>query len=179
MRVLHSVHLSLLDILVRTEFPLQSGPGAGWTWSVPSSCPATLVTAYYNIKSKYPHQVYLDYMENFLTFQDCMVIFTSPDMAETIREMRPSSYPTLIIPVELNQTLSYGLLTEEQWAEEERKDPEQGIGHNRDLYVVWNEKTNFLKIASDNNFFQSSYFLWLDIGALRHKVDWEFCIKGL
>ena len=48
--------------------PLQSGPGAGWSWSVPSSCPATLVTAYYNIKSKYPHQVYLDYMENFLTF---------------------------------------------------------------------------------------------------------------
>ena len=88
---------------MRTEFPLQSGPGAGWSWSVPSSCPATLVTAYYNIKSKYSHQVYLDYMENFLTFQDCMVIFTSHDMVETIREMRPSSYPTVIIPLDLNQ----------------------------------------------------------------------------
>ena len=83
--------------------PLQSGPGAGWSWSVPSSCLATLVTAYYNIKSKYSHQVYLDYMENFLTFQDCMVIFTSHDMVETIREMRPSSYPTVIIPLDLNQ----------------------------------------------------------------------------
>ena len=42
-------------------------------------------------------------MENFLTFQDCMVIFTSHDMVETIREMRPSSYPTVIIPLDLNQ----------------------------------------------------------------------------
>ena len=66
--------------------------------------------------------------------------------------------------------MSYSLLTEEEWAEEELKDPEEGIGHNRDLYVVWHEKTNFLKIASDNNFYNSSYFLWLDIGALRHKV---------
>ena len=66
--------------------------------------------------------------------------------------------------------MSYSLLTEEEWGEEELKDPEEGIGHNRDLYVVWHEKTNFLKIASDNNFYNSSYFLWLDIGALRHKV---------
>ena len=66
--------------------------------------------------------------------------------------------------------MSYSLLTEEEWAEEELKDPEEGIGHNRDLYVVWHEKSNFLKIASDNNFYNSSYFLWLDIGALRHKV---------
>ena len=62
------------------------------------------------------------------------------------------------------------MLTEEEWTHQESMDPEQGIGHNRDLYVVWHEKSNFLKIASDNNFYNSSYFLWLDIGALRHKV---------
>ena len=62
------------------------------------------------------------------------------------------------------------MLTEDQWAEQERKDPEQGIGHNKDLYTVWNEKPNFLKIVAENNFFNSSYFLWLDIGAVRHEV---------
>ena len=83
---------SLLDILVRSDVPvqgLQSGPdgspGNGWTWSIPSSCMATLVTAYYNIPSKYPHQVYLDYMENFLTYQDCLVVFTSHDMTGWVR----------------------------------------------------------------------------------------------
>ena len=62
------------------------------------------------------------------------------------------------------------MLTEEQWEEQERKDPEQGIGHNRDLYTVWSEKTNFLKIAAEENQFNSEYFLWLDIGAVRHQV---------
>ena len=62
------------------------------------------------------------------------------------------------------------MLNDSQWSEQERLDPEQGIGHNRLLYTVWNEKTNFLKIAADKNHFNSSYFLWLDIGAVRHSV---------
>ena len=86
-----------------TEVPLKSGPGTGWTWRLAPTCEATLVTAYFNIKSKYSHQVYLDYMENFLTYQDCLVIFTTPDLAGTMREMRPATYPTVIITMELKQ----------------------------------------------------------------------------
>ena len=68
------------------------------------------------------------------------------------------------------QTLVRKMLTEPEWEDQERKDPEQGIGHNRDLYIVWSEKTNLLKIAADKNYFNSDYFLWLDIGAVRHEV---------
>ena len=68
------------------------------------------------------------------------------------------------------QTKTYLMLTPEEWEAQERMDPEQGIGHNRELYTVWSEKTNFMKITADKNFFQSSYFLWLDIGAVRHPV---------
>ena len=64
----------------------------------------------------------------------------------------------------------YNKLSHDQWTHQESLDPEQGIGHNRDLYIIWNEKTNFLKTAADQNFFNSSYFLWLDIGAVRHEV---------
>ena len=64
----------------------------------------------------------------------------------------------------------FNLLTDSQWLEQESLDPEQGIGHSRLLYTVWNEKANFLKIAADKNHFNSSYFLWLDIGAVRHSV---------
>ena len=64
----------------------------------------------------------------------------------------------------------YNMLNDSQWSEQERLDPEQGIGHNRLLYTVWNEKANFLKIAADKNHFNSAYFLWLDIGAIRHSV---------
>ena len=64
------------------------------------------------------------------------------------------------------------MLTGEEWAEQERKDPEQYLGLNRDVYTVWNEKANFLKVAADQNYFNSSYFLWLDIGAVRQPVSY-------
>ena len=48
-------------------------------------CNSTLITAYYNIKSKHSHEQYVEWMSNMLTLQDCMVIFTDPDMEETIR----------------------------------------------------------------------------------------------
>ena len=41
----------------------------------------------------------------------------------------------------------------------------------RELYIVWAEKTNLMKLAADTNHFNSSYFLWLDIVAVRHKVE--------
>ena len=75
-----------------------------------------------------------------------------------------------VLSVAACQTLVFNMLTGAEWAEQERKDPEQGIGHNRDLYTVWSEKTNFLKISADKNYFNSSYFLWLDIGAVRQQV---------
>ena len=64
----------------------------------------------------------------------------------------------------------FNMLNDTQWSEQESLDPEEAIGHSRLLYTVWNEKTNFLKIAADKNHFNSSYFLWLDIGAVRHSV---------
>ena len=70
------------------------------------------------------------------------------------------------------QTLVHNMLTHSQWAEQERKDPEQYLGLNRDVYTVWNEKANFLKVAADLNYFNSSYFLWLDIGAVRQPVSY-------
>ena len=42
-----------------------------------------------------------------------------------------------------------------------------GRHHNSLLYRVWGEKTNLLALAAADNPFSSSYFLWLDIGAVR------------
>ena len=72
----------------------------------------------------------------------------------------------------------YNMLNDSQWSEQERLDPEQGIGHNRLLYTVWNEKANFLKIAADKNHFNSAYFLWLDIGAIRLSVIFLSYLKS-
>ena len=84
-----------------------------------------------------------------------------------IRSCRDDSFPTVIVATAINETKVHGMLSEEQWRAQEAMDPEQGIGHNRELYTVWNEKTNFMMTAARENFFSSDYFLWLDIGAVR------------
>ena len=54
------------------------------------------------------------------------------------------------------------------WEEQESKDPQHYPGHNKELFWIWNEKTNMMKMVSDINPFSSSYFVWMDIGAVRH-----------
>jgi len=133
-----------------------------------TKCNTTIITAYYKIKSKHSYEEYLSWMINFLSMRDCMVIFVQPDLKGTIRTLRPPAYPTLIIPRPLKSFLVHTVLTSEGWEEQEKMDPQHYPGHNRQLFWVWNEKTNMMKIVSDINPFSSSYFVWLDIGAVRH-----------
>lgn len=131
-------------------------------------CNSTMITGYFNISSKFSHEQYMEWMTNLLTVQDCLVIFTDPQTESTIRSLRPASYPSIVIPYTIDSFLVNTILTSEEWDEQEKMDPEFGIGHNRHLYAVWNEKTNMMKIVADTNPYFSSYFVWLDIGAMRH-----------
>ena len=69
----------------------------------PSFCNVTIVTAYYRMNSKHSNDEYLSWMSNFLTLQDCMVIFTQQDFVKTINILRPAYYQTIINSIELNQ----------------------------------------------------------------------------
>ena len=44
------------------------------------TCNATIVTAYYKMRSKHSHEEYVSWMSNMLTFRDCMVIFTEENL---------------------------------------------------------------------------------------------------
>ena len=49
---------------------------------LPSSCNATIVTAYFKMRSKHSHEEYVSWMSNMLTLKDCMLIFTQPELVE-------------------------------------------------------------------------------------------------
>lgn len=40
--------------------------------------------------------------------------------------------------------------------------------HNTDLYLIWNEKLNFVKKTIDENYFNTNYFAWCDFGCVRN-----------
>jgi len=130
----------------------------------------TIVTAYFQLgKSKHNHPAYLEWMKNMLIIQCPMIIFCDTESARIISEFRvPSSeiYPTNIITMDITECYSY-----KYWQTFERqyneKDHEKY--HSPELYVVWNEKTNFLKRAVEINTFSTEYFLWTDIGCFREE----------
>eukprot|EP00088_Acartia_fossae_P010175 TRINITY_DN1503_c0_g1_i1.p1 TRINITY_DN1503_c0_g1~~TRINITY_DN1503_c0_g1_i1.p1 ORF type:complete len:314 (-),score=38.33 TRINITY_DN1503_c0_g1_i1:367-1308(-) len=131
-------------------------------------CYATLVTAYYKIKSKHTSDDYFTWMKNLLTLQDCIVVYTTEDLAPTIRGMRPVGFPLEIVILPLQSFKVAQMLDANGWLTQETLDHELKVGHSRELYWIWNEKTSLVHSVSQRNPFRSQYFAWLDIGAIRH-----------
>ena len=56
-------------------------------------------------------------------------------------------------------------------------DPSPNIGRNKECYIIWNSKMNFIKEAIDLNPFNSDKFIWNDIGSMRNKYFSNFISK--
>ncbi|KAL3779320.1 hypothetical protein ACHAWO_008510 [Cyclotella atomus] len=132
------------------------------------SSPATIVTAYFNIDSKHPHDDYVGWMKNMLSLKDPMVIYTSTDMVPTINALRshvPNS--TKIITMKLNETMMSRNYDVRFWQDQHAKDPEKGTHPHYHLYWIWNEKPEFLRRTIEENPFNSDFFAWVDFGYFR------------
>ena len=128
----------------------------------------TVVTCYYKIKSKHSHDEYTEWITNFLSNIPCnLVIFTSPDLVEYIREKRLLFMKQTVIKVtEFNELPLYKKY-ENLWEKQYEMDKLQHNGRTKECYVLWNSKLEFLKQAIDQNPFSSDKFVWTDIGCLR------------
>ena len=68
----------------------------------------TLVSAFYEIKSKFPSGTYYEWMKNYLSLPTQMVIFTDSKSEVYIKELRANNQnKTVIIIQELNGTKMY------------------------------------------------------------------------
>jgi len=129
----------------------------------------TIVTAYFRLpKSKASHEKYDEWMSNMLMNSNPMVIFCDEGSKEIISRYRVKyGYMdnTVIIVTTIKEFYSYQFA--EDFVEHVIKDTERTVGHGPLLYMIWSEKSNFLKRAIELNPFKSDYFLWVDIGCFR------------
>jgi hypothetical protein len=124
----------------------------------------TLVSAYYNIKSKFSKDQYVEWMRTFLKIESPMVIFTETKMEPVIRTLREDRPLHLIIlPFDKLTTWS---LYKDQWIAQHQMDPEKHI-HTPELYSIWAEKAFLVERAIQMNPFQTDFFFWCDMGAFR------------
>ena len=124
----------------------------------------TLVSAYYRMKSKHSRESYLRRINNIVLLNKSFVIFSNKEFMPTLKEMRPKElhYKTIFIEKEIEEFYSYKNFYKE-FNEAFKHDIENRY-HTVPLYMVWAEKTMFLKEAIEKNYFKSKCFYWIDIG---------------
>ena len=126
----------------------------------------TIVTAYFELPiSKKNHGQYIEWMKNMLLIQTPMVVFSDEKSKPVIQQIR-GNLPTHYITIDFPDFYTYRY--EMNFYEHQTMDHEIFIGHNPQLYMIWNEKSHFLKRAAETNPFQTEYFLWVDIGCFRN-----------
>jgi len=132
------------------------------------SSQTTVVTAYFQLKSKYPSEKYDRWMRNMLSIQDAMVIFTSPDLVDTMQHHRSHAKDrTVIISMPLEHVPMAQDFSTEFWQHQLDIDPEQSIHQGFALFWIWLSKSWFVLEAIERNYFDSTIFMWSDIGCFR------------
>ena len=139
---------------------------------------ATVVTGFYEFKSKNSKTQYFGWMETMLATDAPMVIYTSATTLHKVRQRRPKRLLpitkficTTLDDFEWGKPLQQG--HPHFWQEQYSKDPEakRRLGAHKgvspDLYRVWDSKLEMTRAVADANPFNTTHFFWMDIGSLR------------
>lgn len=134
-----------------------------------------VVTCYYKLPhSKHTHQSYEVWMKNMLENLLCPIVIFVGDRNtfENVSRMRvnfPSAMTEVIVlPLPNLRMEMYMNNWKYQW---KNMDPEQNI-HNPSLYILWNEKIEFMTKAKSvyskkDLVSQPLWYMWMDIGSFR------------
>jgi Bacterial protein of unknown function (HtrL_YibB) len=146
------------------------------------SCPHTIVTGYFQLRSKYTADTYIKWMANMLSIQDCVVVITSANMVETISSLRQHALDaTVIIEMEVDDLPISQLHADEQksptsgessssfWPHQLDIDREKKRHKSYQLFWIWLSKTWCVVQAIQKDYFHSNLYMWQDIGAFRDK----------
>jgi hypothetical protein len=110
-------------------------------------------------------------LARFMSVRDPVVVFTSPQLAATVRRLRAHApLRTLVVPVALKDTLMARKYPAAFWrAQLDMQPQEDGTAPATRSEAFWlrNERSNWLLKAATLNPFSSSFFAWMDADNLR------------
>jgi hypothetical protein len=128
---------------------------------------ATVVTAYYPIRSKFNPEKYLNWIAAFWPRVSCpLVFFTDPAIVPQFQEMFRGRTKTAVVGVPFHELAAFNKLSPKAWAQAHMIDPEHDK-HSPELYAIWYEKKEFVARAIEANPFGSEHFVWCDAGICR------------
>jgi len=132
----------------------------------------TVVSCYYKLPSKHNHYNYDIWIQNLLLNLQCnMIIFTSSDLVDYFEKIKINNkkLKLIIIVKEFNDLDILKKYNIDFWCNQYNIDPTPNVGRNKECYIIWNSKMNFVKEAITLNPFNSDKFVWNDIGSMRNQ----------
>jgi hypothetical protein len=128
----------------------------------------TIVSAFYLIPSlKRNPDSYVQWIKNFSKLKMNCILFTNLDTFEWLKKQIGVGIVNYRsnIRIEFMEYQDFKSIKYD-WNKQIEMDDEKNI-HHTDLYKVWNEKMNFLSVASKINYFSTEWFIWIDSGSMR------------
>jgi hypothetical protein len=133
----------------------------------------TVVSCYYRIPSKYSHEKYEKWISNFMQLDMNSIIFGDRDSIGFLKHNYPENDKRKYVLREFNEFINFKY----DWEKEVSLNYKPHAGHNPKLFMIWCEKIHFVNEAINLNPYNSSSFVWMDIGCVRDE-KWLPCIKG-
>jgi hypothetical protein len=133
----------------------------------------TFSTCWYEIKSKFPAQKYVQWIKNLLSILKNfnLVIYTDEQSLNTLKniiDFKNEKLVVIIKPMETFYTYKYKDLWEKN---HEQSTMELHKHISWKLNMLWNEKIFFVQETYTKKYFNSPYYGWCDIGYFRNEID--------
>ena len=131
--------------------------------------PITFSSCFYIIKSKFPYNIYIEWMNNFISIVNefNLVIYTDENSAKYINTQNNPKIKIILKPLEKFYNYKY----KDSWIKNHEKNNLLKDRSCWELNMLWSEKVWFVKETIEQIYFDSDYYGWCDIGYFRNRPN--------
>lgn len=136
----------------------------------------TYSTCYYVLHSKFPKEIYIEWIRNFFSIVNHfnLVVYTNE---QSLRYIPFTNNPRIKIVIK-NLEEFYFYKYKQNWIENHKKNNTLKSKTCWELNMIWSEKIHFVKETIDKNYFETELHGWCDIGYFRNRKYFEHCVDS-
>lgn len=129
----------------------------------------TFSTCWYNFKAKYTNDTYQQWIDSMLSNVNnyYLIVYTDEDGYVNLKKYEKENIRFVIIP----HTQFHGYQYKHYWETNHEKNSEINDDTDWRVNMLWSEKINFVKMTKENNYFNTDFFGWCDIGYFRNRPE--------
>jgi len=132
----------------------------------------TISSCFYIIKSKFEPNIYIDWMNNFISIVNNfnLIIYTDENSIKHIDIKNNPKIKIILKPLEEFYNYKY----KDFWVKNHEQNMLLNENTSWELNMLWSEKIWFVKETIERKYFNSEFYGWCDIGYFRNRNEEYF-----